>query len=373
MPTLRSSDTGHLADFIMNTYAKWCTSMLLPLPKVSTTELSAGAGENPWWNETWSWNPPPWSSSALTPPGRTLQTFTRMFISFGDCLGGVAVKRVLKNAFTRTFWTPSKNASSVSGHLHHWRQNRDRAEPGAPSPGPHARFIAPNHANYKRFMAAKRDSCEEVLAVARDTHQWALVATALLEDKIERMIHSLSCWYSGSHWHSGSCWCLARHWWRRSQTTGHQPKVPQAMPCHGNTAKRWAQSPSPPQPRWQVTFAKGWAPLSSKNSPGRDTRIGRAHWLPLPTWGDERTPDGQSDWSGPKAEEEGDLECLPPLEPHLQELLSGEETFLAGTGAEGGLMWTSTPNDPKPSPMENAEWIQWHAWQVDMPVWWWEL
>ena len=130
MPTLRSSDTGHLADFIMNTYAKWCTSMLLPLPKVSTTELSAGAGENPWWNETWSWNPPPWSSSALTPPGRTLQTFTRMFISFGDCLGGVAVKRVLKNAFTRTFWTPSKNASSVSGHLHHWRQNRDRAEPG---------------------------------------------------------------------------------------------------------------------------------------------------------------------------------------------------------------------------------------------------
>ena len=125
MPTLRSSGTGHLVDFTMNTYAKWCSSMTLSLTRVSMTKLSARAGRSPWQNETSRQNPLPWSSSTLTPPGRILQTFTRMFFSFGDCLGGVTVKRGQKNAFARIFWTPSKNASSLSGHLHHWRQNTD--------------------------------------------------------------------------------------------------------------------------------------------------------------------------------------------------------------------------------------------------------
>ena len=38
----------------------------------------------------------------------------------------------------------------------------------------------------------QRDSCEESLAVVRDANQQALVATALLEDKIDRLSCSLS-------------------------------------------------------------------------------------------------------------------------------------------------------------------------------------
>ena len=49
----------------------------------------------------------------------------------------------------------------------------------------------------------------------------------------------------------------------------------------------------------------------------------------LPTWGDEEGPSNQSDWSRP---EEEDLECLPPLDPHVQEFLLGEEMPSASVG-----------------------------------------
>ena len=63
---------------------------------------------------------------------------------------------------------------------------------------------------------------------------------------------------------------------------------------------------------------------------------------------------------------EEELECPPSLEPHLQELLSREETFLAGTGVDDGLSQTSMPNNPEPSPMEKTEWILWPTQQMDM-------
>ena len=274
MPTLRSSSTGHPVCSIMNTYVKWWSSMLLPPARVSMTALSTVVGRNHQQNETWEWNPLPWSSSTLTPPGRTLWTSTGKFISFIGCLEGVTVKRRQKNALARTSWIPSKNAFGVNGHLHHWRAGQRWSPAGTPSPGPHTRFTAAYHANYERFTATKQDSCREVLAMVRDTHWRALVAVALLVDRIERMGHSLSHQHSGSHQNSGS------HQWRRSQTMEHQTEVPQVMSCHGDTAKRSAQSPIPPWPRWWVTFAKGWTPSSSKNSPGKNTRIGRAHWLP---------------------------------------------------------------------------------------------
>ena len=47
--------------------------------------------------------------------------------------------------------------------------------------------------------------------------------------------------------------------------------------------------------------------------------------------------------------------------------------FLASTGVEDGYPYTSMPNDPEPSPMQNVELIWWCAWQIDMLVWWCEL
>ena len=74
----------------------------------------------------------------------------------------------------------------------------------------------------------------------------------------------------------------------------------------------------------------------------------------------------QSDWS--QLEEE-DLGCLPTLEPHVQEFLRGEEMLPASMGVGDDLL----PDDHKPCPMQSAEWIRWHAQQLDMPAWWQEL
>ena len=86
----------------------------------------------------------------------------------------------------------------------------------------------------------------------------------------------------------------------------------------------------------------------------------------LPTWRDKERPGDQFDWSRPKKE---DLECLPLLEPQMQDFLRGE-MHLAIAGVGDGLLQTSMP---ELSPMEGMEWIKWHAWQLDMPAWWEEL
>ena len=95
----------------------------------------------------------------------------------------------------------------------------------------------------------KWGSCEEALAIVRDAHQQALAVAVLLEDKIERLNHSLSCGHqcSGSHRH------LSSHW-QRSQTVSHQTKVPQVVSCQGEPTRWWAQFPNPLQLRWKVTF-----------------------------------------------------------------------------------------------------------------------
>ena len=245
---------------------------------------------------------------------------------------------------------------------------------GAPSPSPQARFIATNHANYERFTARKEASCEEVLAMVRDAHQWALAATALLEDKIERLSHCLSYQWSGSHrWSrshrgSGSQRCSGSHRGRRSQSRGCQAKDPLVISCHRDSAKRWSQSPSPSQWRWWATFMQGRAPhhlkvalkgiLASTRCIGCPFQLGEMKWCQVTI----------STWSRAK---EGDLECLPPLEPHIQELLSGEEMSLAGVG--GSSLWASMPGDPGPSPRQNAGWIQWCTHQLDKLAWWQEL
>ena len=136
--------------------------------------------------------------------------------------------------------------------------------------------------------------------------------------------------------------------------------VPQVTSPHGEPAKRQAQSLSPSRFRWQVTFAQS----SPESSPERYTGVKEPY---LPTWGDERGPGNQSDWSMPKEE---DPECPPPLEPHVQEFLRGEEMLAVSTGVGDSLLQTLMH---EPSPMDSAEWIKWHAQQLDMPAWWWEL
>ena len=111
---------------------------------------------------------------------------------------------------------------------------------GASRPDLLAKFQDRMCATYDHFKDLREESCEEALAVVKDTHWWALVATALLKEKIERLSHSLSCghWLSRSYKHSGS-----HH--KRSKAGSHQDRAPQAEVHQGGSSKRQAQSPTP--------------------------------------------------------------------------------------------------------------------------------
>ena len=187
---------------------------------------------------------------------------------------------------------------------------------------------------------------------------------------MEQMSHSISQQHSSSHQHR-------RHWTLGSQKEDPQASShcgepesvlteegPQATSCHRGTVRGWAQSSSPSWQKLHVTFAEGKVPSLSEDSLESNAGIDEAHQLPLPTWQDNRAPNDGANWSRPKAGKEEDFECPPPLEPHLQELLGGEESFLASAKA---------PYDPAPSPLHQSDWIQWHACQVEMLAWWREL
>ena len=181
-----------------------------------------------------------WSSSDLIPPGRSRplpQCLPAMGVAGEDTLWWGDRGKYLPGYPGLCQRMPLlKWLSALSGKEPRW------SPAGVPRLNPQAEFNARNHNTYDRFMDIKWDSCEEVLAIARDAHHWVLGATALLEDKIERM----SCSLSQSHQCSGSHRCSGSHQQRRSQTADHWTKVSQATSHHGDTAKRQTQSPALP-------------------------------------------------------------------------------------------------------------------------------
>ena len=115
-----------------------------------------------------------------------------------------------------------------------------------PWPDAQSEFVAANCHTYEGFMALKEDSCEGMLAIARDAYCWVLAAEAMLEDKIEWLSNSISCHCSGSHQHSGSLWC------RWSRSAGHHGD-PQVTSHHGESEDRAGG------PRWLPT--RGYHPI----------------------------------------------------------------------------------------------------------------
>ena len=271
-----------------------------------------------------------------------------------------------------------------------------------PRPDSHTVFAAMNHKTY-----------EEMIALARDAWQWVLVAAVILEECMERMSCSTSHCHSTSHQCSTSHGHLANH--RKSRSSGWWEEGSQVTPCCGeteatsgssqanshqegmadvnffkhqrDTAQEWMWSPSSIRWRHWVTFAKGTAPSLeeslrhevSKCPHDAGTEMG--YQLSPPMWWTEATPQEMADWSRPweeaqtvlVKEEDVDLECTPPLEPYLMQLLGEEEPSLPGTNARDVLPPLPMPEDPEPSPQHASDWIEWHARYVQMPSWWEEL
>ena len=78
-----------------------------------------------------------------------------------------------------------------------------------------------------------------------------------------------------------------------------------------------------------------------------------AYQLPPPMWQAEEVPHKEADWPRPREEAgtitvEGDvdLECPLPLQPHLQELLGGEEPSLVGAKVGDSLPPLLAPTSP---------------------------
>ena len=151
-------------------------------------------------------------------------------------------------------------------------------------------------------------------------------------------------------WEPQTIW---KHRWSEAQipwSAGHSLQVPQVASHHGGPV-RWAELPSPSRSRWWLLLKNhpqkvAWRGMQAFREP---------HPLTWSKWGLGKL----SKWS--RTEE--DLECLPPLDPHL-------EGFLAE--AEGGDDSQLTLS-PEPSFNNSSEWVKWHAKQLKTPTWWWEL
>ena len=109
-------------------------------------------------------------------------------------------------------------------------------------PDPPTEFVAANCSTCEKFAAMKEDSYEEMMALVRDAHWWALVVAGILEDRMERMSHSTS------HQCFASCWYSSSHWWRRSRSLGHQenPQTERMGVSFHQQVPRWLHAEGAP-------------------------------------------------------------------------------------------------------------------------------
>ena len=137
-------------------------------------------------------------------------------------------------------------------------------------------------------------------------------------------------------------------------------------------------SPSPIRPKCWVTYTPGEVPSSGEPLESY-ARWDEAYKCLPPTCPVRRVPPDNTDWSTPAEGSEAslskELECPPPLEPFVQELLKDEKASCTDAGMDSGLPPPSplTSGDPEPSPIEYEHWIKWHTRYVDTPAWWCEL
>ena len=157
---------------------------------------------------------------------------------------------------------------------HEWMQ----LPANTPQPDPQMTFAAVKCSTYEKFTATNWDLDEEMMALARDTHQWTLVAAAILEEKMERMSHS------------SSCQCYSSHQCRRSQSQDVEKEIPRQVPAVGNPRpdqKIPRQTPTK-EGRWRLTPTNrcpGWfhaIGVLLEGGPSHPVPPGRSARWPLP-------------------------------------------------------------------------------------------
>ena len=176
-----------------------------------------------------------------------------MCTSFNGCWEKCTMMERQRSISARKSRILSRNASGILG-FHTARGGIESMS----HQHPQSDYNTWNCTNYYWLKDMMQGCHEEALAVARDTHQQALAAAALLgrQDREVKSSLSCGCLCSGNHR------CLGSHWYR-SQTGSHQTKVPQVASYQGELTRRWAMSLQPWWLRQQVTFM---------DDPRKDTR-----------------------------------------------------------------------------------------------------
>ena len=164
IPSRMNIYDGNLMDFTAHSFCTTCFCMLWPPRGKDMTEPSVGAGDSPWLSEIWE----------QRSPGK----------SPCDAEMEERIHQGILDSITEHLWQRLEHAQL---------EERPRWSPASASrPDPWAKFQDRVCTTYGHFRDLKEGSCEEALAIAWDVHRWVLAAVALLEDKIERLSHSLS-------------------------------------------------------------------------------------------------------------------------------------------------------------------------------------
>ena len=166
-----------------------------------------------------------------------------MSTNSGGYAGVADVKRRLRSISVRRFWIWSK--ISLTWAAIYTARGRAEAVASQCSSALSSCGICSCELQYVQEVCCHEwDSNEEMMALTRDAHKWALPAVAILEERMEWMGHSLSHQYSSSHQCSGSCQHSGSPQHRRSRSSGHRGDPQVTYPPWGNL------SPDQSIPRW---------------------------------------------------------------------------------------------------------------------------
>ena len=123
MLTSRNINGGHMAGLTKSSYINRCSFLPLLPAGVSMAHAICWGRREPSAERDLRVEP---TAMELVSPDSTWEEITELYWdSCRGCQGGVAVKRGLRSTFTRKSWTPSKNASGISGLLLCQRQSRN--------------------------------------------------------------------------------------------------------------------------------------------------------------------------------------------------------------------------------------------------------
>ena len=198
MPTSKNNDTGWLEDFTTNIYVSRCSPMQLQLAGASIAMTFVGGRGNHCQNKTWEQSYHHGAHSPQLHMGRYRRPLLGCLPALestqerrvGEGCWGVLHQDVL-DSVKEYLWLKWPFAQPEEQH---------RQTPASvPQPDAWLKFVAANYCKHEGFTPLKEDSCKGMLAIVRDAHHQALVAVAMLEDRIEWLSFSVSWQCSSSH------------------------------------------------------------------------------------------------------------------------------------------------------------------------------